>query len=144
MGGSSNALVPSGQSGQYACVCNGGTSHCPGCSKVQKYKSRSRPKAADGYKGPSGSTPKTHLYAGTNGAPGSARIVVSKSNGETNTYSSKFNFDLRDFDIVDENQDGIFEPGECVIIHNVRVRNSGKHELHSVSGEPEERERRLR
>lgn len=41
------------------------------------------------------------------------------------TYDSKFEFQLLDFDVVDENDDGVFEPGECVIIKNIRIKNSG-------------------
>ena len=29
------------------------------------------------------------------------------------------------FDVIDENEDGINEPGEHIIVHNIRVRNAG-------------------
>jgi len=29
------------------------------------------------------------------------------------------------FDVIDENEDGINEPGERIIVHNIRVRNAG-------------------
>ena len=29
------------------------------------------------------------------------------------------------FDIIDENRDGINEPGEHILVHNIRVRNAG-------------------
>lgn len=28
------------------------------------------------------------------------------------------------FEVYNEHEDGIFEPGECAVIHNVRVKNT--------------------
>jgi hypothetical protein len=34
--------------------------------------------------------------------------------------------ELIGFDVTDENQDGIFEPGEHILIQHVRIRNTGR------------------
>ncbi|KAF2233610.1 hypothetical protein EV356DRAFT_198994 [Viridothelium virens] len=41
------------------------------------------------------------------------------------SYTSAFEFRLVDFELVDENDDGIFEPGECEIIKEIIVKNTG-------------------
>ncbi|KAF3116228.1 hypothetical protein TWF103_009451 [Orbilia oligospora] len=70
------------------------------------------------------------LIAGQHGQPGNARIQVHmKSTRELgarhNFYTSRYFFTLVDFDIVDENEDGIFEPGEHIYIQNIRIQNTG-------------------
>lgn len=56
---------------------------------------------------------------------GTAEILVRNDDGSVSTYDSKFEFPLLDFDVVDENDDGVFEPGECVIIKNIGIKNIG-------------------
>jgi hypothetical protein len=41
------------------------------------------------------------------------------------TYPSPYSLQVVKFDIIDENEDGINEPGEHLIVHNIRVRNAG-------------------
>jgi hypothetical protein len=41
------------------------------------------------------------------------------------TYPSPYTLQVVKFDIIDENEDGINEPGEHLIVHNIRVRNAG-------------------
>jgi hypothetical protein len=41
------------------------------------------------------------------------------------TYPSPYNLQVVKFDIIDENEDGINEPGEHIIVHNICVRNTG-------------------
>lgn len=41
------------------------------------------------------------------------------------TYPSPYALQVINFDIIDENEDGINEPGEHIIVHNIRVRNVG-------------------
>lgn len=60
------------------------------------------------------------------GQPGAAVIVVRMQDGGQQTYDSKYNLELIDFDVEDENGDGIFEPGEHAYIRRIRVRNSGQ------------------
>jgi hypothetical protein len=41
------------------------------------------------------------------------------------TYPGVFALQVTKFDIIDENQDGINEPGEHLLVHNIKVRNTG-------------------
>jgi hypothetical protein len=41
------------------------------------------------------------------------------------TYPHPYSLQVVDFDFIDENEDGINEPGEHLIIYNIRVRNFG-------------------
>ncbi|KAK6334530.1 hypothetical protein TWF730_003744 [Orbilia blumenaviensis] len=83
-----------------------------------------------GSRGISGSAGNAILTAGQYGQPGNARIQVHmKSTRELgarhNFYLSRYFFTLVDFDIVDENEDGIFEPGEHIYVQNIRIQNTG-------------------
>jgi len=99
--------------------------HVPGCGQVPTYTTRHKPGASDGKEGFSGRTPAASLIPGQDGLDGTTGILVRKDDGSVSTYDSKFEFQLLDFDVVDENDDGVFEPGECVIIKNIRIKNSG-------------------
>lgn len=61
---------------------------------------------------------------GYDGKSGSASIFVQTAEGPR-IYTSAFDFQLNGFDIADENGDGIFEPGECVVIKSIYVSNIG-------------------
>jgi hypothetical protein len=41
------------------------------------------------------------------------------------TYPSPYSLQVVKFDIIDENEDGINEPGEHLLVHNIRVKNTG-------------------
>jgi hypothetical protein len=41
------------------------------------------------------------------------------------TYPGVYRLQVTKFDIIDENEDGINEPGEHLIVHNIRVKNHG-------------------
>lgn len=97
----------------------------PGCEQVPTYTTRHRPGASDGKVGASGRTPATSLNVGQNGLDGTGSIHVRNDEGSISTYHSKFEFQLLGFDVVDENDDGVFEPHECVIVKNIRIKNSG-------------------
>ena len=47
------------------------------------------------------------------------------------SYTSTFEFNLRDFNVTDEIDDSIFEPGECVHISSLQVENANtnRHEM---------------
>lgn len=51
--------------------------------------------------------------------------MVDKDGGVM-TYSNRFKLAVQSFDIVDENNDGINEPGEYLFVNNIVVRNEGK------------------
>lgn len=109
---------PQGQSTTYG-------DHAPSYRQVPVYTTRHKPGASDGRKGPSGCTPAALLKPGRDGLDGTAAILVRNDDGSVSTYDSKFEFQLLDFEVVDENDDGIFEPSECAIIKNIRIKNSG-------------------
>jgi hypothetical protein len=60
------------------------------------------------------------------GEEGTATIVVRMRDGMQRQYTSKYDLELVDFDIEDENGDGIFEPGEHIYVRRIRVRNNGQ------------------
>lgn len=97
----------------------------PGCEPVPTYTTRHKPGASDGKDGASGRTPVTSLSPGQDGLDGTAGILVRNDDGSVSTYDSKFEFQLLGFDVVDQNDDGVFEPRECAIIKNIRIKNSG-------------------
>ena len=95
--------------------------------------SRSKPSASNGMVGASGHCPSASLEAGRDGKKGAAKINVLSNDGSVSSYYSRFEFRLLSFEVTDENDDGIFEPGECVIIKNFRIQNSGTSRLTSLN-----------
>lgn len=66
------------------------------------------------------------LVSGLPGAPGRMTILVRASDGTTTQYESPWKLRLVSFDIEDENGDGIFEPGEHVVVRRICIQNIGK------------------
>ncbi|KAK0729603.1 hypothetical protein B0H67DRAFT_604814 [Lasiosphaeris hirsuta] len=56
---------------------------------------------------------------------GSVQIKVIRGDLSEATYPAVYILEVVHFDIVDENHDGINEPGEHILVHNIRVRNRG-------------------
>jgi hypothetical protein len=76
--------------------------------------------------------PLNVLTSGERGADGSCHIAVVTDEGEVAaTFSRRYEIEVIDFDVMDENDDGIFEPGEHLIVRNIRVVNTGS-DLHLV------------
>ncbi len=86
-------------------------------------------KGDDGIDGLRGEKPTHPLFAGRDGRLGDVEIIVKpKTAGAVEKrYRSTYQLELVDFDLEDENGDGIFEPGEHLFIQRVRVKNSGKY-----------------
>ncbi|KAJ8132669.1 hypothetical protein O1611_g955 [Lasiodiplodia mahajangana] len=108
-----------------ACQCHGGQGHCTGCDSrplIQKHKQVA---GLDGLKGHAGTSCATVLHNGIDGLHGNVTITVQKSDGSRQEYSSLYSLALTDFDVEDENGDGIFEPGEHLFIRRITVQNSG-------------------
>ena len=114
----------------------------PGCEQVPTYTTRHKPGASDGNDGASGHTPATSLKPGQDGLDGTAGIHVRRDDGSISTYESKFEFELLGFDVVDQNDDGVFEPRECVIIKNIRIKNTGMTTLALIRSLPINNRRR--
>jgi hypothetical protein len=67
------------------------------------------------------------------GRPGEAAIIVTSKAGPEKSYRCRYRLELVDFEVEDENEDGIFEPGEHVFIRRIRVKNTGKFPNHASS-----------
>jgi len=59
--------------------------------------------------------------------------MIRHSDGHLEIFNSKFEIQLVDFEVVDEYEDGIFEPGECVRVRNITVKNTGWCPPHSYA-----------
>ena len=128
MGGQVIQMLGDMDSGSRAVTTTGGGSgsHAPGCRQVPTYTTYTNSGGPNGSRGPPGNQPAYQLFPGRKGMDGSALYVVTADDGAPNPYSEKFNFQLVSFEVEDENQDGIFEPGECIVISNIVVSNTGR------------------
>ncbi|KAI3317030.1 hypothetical protein HD806DRAFT_551191 [Xylariaceae sp. AK1471] len=108
-----------------ACKCHGGQGHCNGCDSRPLIQTHKQDKGLDGSNGYSGTPSTSVLHNGVDGLQGKVTIVVEKSDGSRQEYSSLYSLALTDFDVEDENGDGIFEPGEHLFVRRIIVRNSG-------------------
>ena len=83
-----------------------------------------------GQAGPGGKTgapSRTLLVDGTDGVDGTVNVFVEKPDGQlVGPFSSAYQLEVVEFEIVDGNEDGILEFGEDVVLRNIRVRNSGQ------------------
>ncbi|KAF2028037.1 hypothetical protein EK21DRAFT_90994 [Setomelanomma holmii] len=94
----------------------------------------SRPSARSGCDGPRGHAPTSPMYPGNHGASGHGSVVVFDPYHQSpkRSFTSVYEFKLRDFDVTDENGDDIFEPGECVLTSALQVENTNR----SATGMP--------
>lgn len=125
------------------CECSGGNGHCTGCDAIPVFQKRERQPGADGMDGRRGDTPIAPLFPGADGRPGVAAIHVTSKTGPEQTYRSHYQLELVGFDVEDENEDGINEPGEHIFIRRIRVKNTGRwlvsvdsHCLQTLGGMP--------
>ena len=109
-----------------ACRCNGGSGHCSGCEAIPIYRTQSRRKGDDGPTGRTGNQIQDMLLRGAAGADGQGQIIVRHLNGDRPRYDRCYDLQLVNFDLEDENGDGIFEPGEHVIVRRILIKNAGK------------------
>ena len=56
---------------------------------------------------------------------GSSQITVFRADGTQATYPTRYELKVVSFDINDENLDGVNEPGEHLLISNIKVENTG-------------------
>lgn len=76
--------------------------------------------------GKTGAPSSANPADGQDGTDGKIEIFVEKPGGQfTGPYDSAYKLEVVDFEIVDENEDGILEFGENIILRNIRVENSG-------------------
>ncbi|KAF7506176.1 hypothetical protein GJ744_012156 [Endocarpon pusillum] len=107
------------------CRCADGQGNCVGCGTTEVYKKFQKLPACDGKDGQPGASIADSLSPGTDGHDGKTTIHVRHADGTRHEYSSPYKLELVDFDVEDENGDGIFEPGEHLFIRRIRVRNTG-------------------
>ncbi|GAW12934.1 hypothetical protein ANO14919_023070 [Xylariales sp. No.14919] len=108
-----------------ACRCHGGQGHCTGCDSHPLTQTYKRVPGLDGLDGRSGTPITSVLQNGVGGLQGNLTIVVQKPDGSRQEYTSLYSLALTDFDVEDENGDGIFEPGEHLFIRRITIQNSG-------------------
>ena len=108
------------------CHCKGGQGNCLGCDAKPIHFDCQRVAALNGREGRPGVEITDPLLKGNPGPPGTLEIYVRYHDGSTTRYDRLYQLELIDFHIEDENGDGIFEPGEHILIRRIRVRNTGK------------------
>ena len=109
-----------------SCHCKGGSGNCAGCVPIPIHSQFHRQGGLNGRDGRPGAAQTKPLLPGLVGDIGSATTHVKYHDGTTKQYDSIYRLELVDFEVEDENGDGIFEPGEHVYIHRIRIRNTGK------------------
>jgi hypothetical protein len=87
--------------------------------------SKSNPGGWDGPSGSSGSRPAIRTSPGQDGKDGTNTYIIHYNDGKTVEYRSKYRVELVDFKFHSQNRDSIFEPGEKVIVENLKIRNTG-------------------
>lgn len=112
------------------CKCAGGAGHCMSCKRTELNTQMVRPRGENGPPGERGSfAPPITLLSGMNGHSGVGHVKALHGDGTEDTYTSRYRLELVSFEIQDENHDGIFEPGECIVIQRIRIKNSGASQL---------------
>lgn len=108
-----------------ACRCGGGTGNCLGCEVRPIHLTLTRAPGLNGKNGENGRSLTTPLAAGSPALSGTVTLVVQRADGTTQEYPASWQLELLDFEFEDENQDGVCEPGECLFIRRLTIRNSG-------------------
>lgn len=108
------------------CRCAGGTGNCLGCDTKPMTTRLHRTPGQPGKAGRDGLKRIRPLVSGLPGSPGHMTISVRASDGTITQYDAPWKLRLLSFDIEDENGDGIFEPGEHVVVRRICVQNMGK------------------
>ncbi|KAK3317113.1 hypothetical protein B0T19DRAFT_363246 [Cercophora scortea] len=82
----------------------------------------------NGGRGGDGGSRPTHplIFGGHDGPPGVSQVLVLGSDGSSVVYPSRYMLEVVEFVVRDENEDGINEPGEHLIVSNIVVKNSGQ------------------
>lgn len=89
-----------------------------------RYRSRSNSGGSRGANGSDGSRASGDTSAGSNGRSGSC-VLQTQQNGYTYQGSRPFQVKVTDFQMRDQNGDGIFEPMEEVTVSGIKVQNVG-------------------
>ncbi|NOU33116.1 MAG: hypothetical protein HOO96_34895, partial [Polyangiaceae bacterium] len=80
---------------------------------------------SDGASGRPGDSPKVRLRAGDPGSAGEFQIEVRDAGGGITKYPSCFDLRLVSYAHRNENDDGVYEPGERVFVGKIEIENVG-------------------
>jgi hypothetical protein len=101
-----------------------------GCTWTERYGDRTyyrqRAPGAPGAQGVQGAQPSSYLMGGRGGKEGSIQIRVLNNDLTEGTYGGTYELEVVSFDVLDENDDGINEPGEYLLVRNIKVKNKGR------------------
>ncbi|PGG99856.1 hypothetical protein AJ80_09278 [Polytolypa hystricis UAMH7299] len=78
-----------------------------------------------GSSGYDGSQPSDPLFDGAPGQNGIISFFILRRDGAREQYHGCYDLRVSGFEIVDENEDGINEPGEHIFVENIQVHNTG-------------------
>lgn len=130
-GGSSHSWTtthPDGESCSTYTSDNGNGSYSTHKSCTPKYRTESHYQSggSDGFDGPSGSNGSGNISGGADGKIGDFKFVIHDKNGGKKLYNKAFELFISSYTLIDENEDGVFEPGEKVTISNITIKNRNK------------------
>ncbi|KAI9711435.1 MAG: hypothetical protein M1812_007180 [Candelaria pacifica] len=108
-----------------SCRCMGGIGNCFGCESVPIHNDFQRIPGNDGRDGKPGQSIDVPVLPGLDGHSGNATFYVRHHDGSQQQYTTRYQLELVDFAVEEENGDGIFEPGEHLFIRRIRIRNAG-------------------
>ncbi|KAF8855606.1 hypothetical protein BDZ45DRAFT_804902 [Acephala macrosclerotiorum] len=124
-GGAGGLSGQHGEPGDGGIGGRGGSPHAWTERHGNRVSAHTRPGGNNGTNGSPGARPTTYLSGGKAGPQGSIQIKVIRGDLSEATYPSPYSLQVVKFDVIDENADGINEPGEHLLVHNIRVRNAG-------------------
>ncbi|KAK0111096.1 hypothetical protein ONS95_001474 [Cadophora gregata] len=87
---------------------------------------RHMPGGYPGSNGRDGAPARSILRGGTSGRDGKIRFVVMFNDGTVSKYASRYDLRIEHCMLKDENDDGIYEPGEQIMVQHIAVRNYGE------------------
>ncbi|KAH7381945.1 hypothetical protein BKA64DRAFT_684616 [Cadophora sp. MPI-SDFR-AT-0126] len=86
---------------------------------------RHMPGGYPGTNGLAGAPARSILRGGSSGRDGQIRFVVIFNDGTVSKYASRYDLRIENWMLKDENDDGIYEPGENIMVQNIAIRNHG-------------------
>jgi hypothetical protein len=101
-----------------------------GCEWTEKvgnhYYPRRQHPGPSGSPGAPGRQPSTYLKGGNSGRNGITHIRVLNKDLTEATYPGRYQLEVVGFDVFDEGEDGVNEPGEHLLVRNIKVQNKGR------------------
>lgn len=107
-------------------------SHWRGDEKITVTTSHTNPGGRHGIDGRDGAYAPSKPVDGTDGTVGSVEMYVKEDGQESGPFKTSYQLEIVDFDVVDDNEDGVLEFGENITLETIAVRNSGSLPLISL------------